>query len=268
MIPKPDEKRYCVYKHTSPSGKVYIGITCKKNPKDRWNNGKAYKNPYFNQAIAKYGWDNFKHEILAKDLSEKDAAQMEIDLIKQYRANDREYGYNLTVGGEVTSENHDYNMSMIRCRSNMMRGLWESGKLNETNARKNKPPVLNNIPSNKRAVLQYTKDGEFVARYESATECSKHNDCSTALIIANCNGRTKTAKGYVYKYETELDPIRKKHANSKDVYQFTPDGIFLRLFHSVGEAARFMNGKSSTIASACNGRQFTAYGYRWSYEER
>lgn len=28
---------YCVYKHTSPNGKVYIGIT-KKKPNDRWEN--------------------------------------------------------------------------------------------------------------------------------------------------------------------------------------------------------------------------------------
>lgn len=32
---------YCVYKHTSPSGKVYVGITELK-PKYRWNNGKGY----------------------------------------------------------------------------------------------------------------------------------------------------------------------------------------------------------------------------------
>ena len=35
-------RKYTVYKHTSPSGKVYIGITCRK-PKYRWNNGKGYK---------------------------------------------------------------------------------------------------------------------------------------------------------------------------------------------------------------------------------
>lgn len=33
---------YTVYKHTSPSGKVYIGIT-KKKPEYRWNHGRGYK---------------------------------------------------------------------------------------------------------------------------------------------------------------------------------------------------------------------------------
>lgn len=35
---------YIVYKHTSPSDKVYIGIT-KFDPKYRWlNNGRRYRN--------------------------------------------------------------------------------------------------------------------------------------------------------------------------------------------------------------------------------
>lgn len=57
-------KNYCVYKHTSPSNKVYIGITSQE-PERRWKNGNGYKkNLYFTKAIKKYGWDNFAHEIL------------------------------------------------------------------------------------------------------------------------------------------------------------------------------------------------------------
>lgn len=32
---------YIVYKHTTPCGKVYIGITS-KTPSQRWQNGKGY----------------------------------------------------------------------------------------------------------------------------------------------------------------------------------------------------------------------------------
>lgn len=42
---------YCVYKHTGPTGKVYIGIT-KRNPQKRWNSGRGYEsNRYFFRAI-------------------------------------------------------------------------------------------------------------------------------------------------------------------------------------------------------------------------
>lgn len=47
-------KDYCVYKHTLPNNKVYIGIT-KQIPSLRWANGRGYKHSnYFYNAILKY----------------------------------------------------------------------------------------------------------------------------------------------------------------------------------------------------------------------
>lgn len=58
-----------VYKHTSSSGKCYIGITHYEDPNVRWQNGLGYqKYPFFIPAILKYGWDNFTHEILYENL--------------------------------------------------------------------------------------------------------------------------------------------------------------------------------------------------------
>ena len=69
--------KWCVYKHTSPSKGVYIRIT-KQNPVIRWSNGSGYKrNPYFYKAIQKYGWDNFKHEILFSNLTQEEAERYE-----------------------------------------------------------------------------------------------------------------------------------------------------------------------------------------------
>lgn len=34
-----EDKLFTVYRHTSPSGKVYIGITC-QDVKNRWQNGR------------------------------------------------------------------------------------------------------------------------------------------------------------------------------------------------------------------------------------
>ncbi len=77
---------YTVYKHTSPSGKVYIGIT-KLGVERRWQGGRNYKNStHFNSAIAKYGWDNIKHEVLCDGLSREDAENKEIELIKSTTA--------------------------------------------------------------------------------------------------------------------------------------------------------------------------------------
>ncbi len=60
-----NKKTWTVYMHTSPNNRVYVGITSKK-PTRRWDNGNGYSyNPYFSNAIKKYGWENFKHEILS-----------------------------------------------------------------------------------------------------------------------------------------------------------------------------------------------------------
>ena len=90
---------FCVYKHTCPNGKVYIGITCQK-PKQRWSRGKGYKNcRLISRAINKYGWENIKHEILFENLTQQEAEEKEIELIKQYQSNNIKYGYNIEYGG-------------------------------------------------------------------------------------------------------------------------------------------------------------------------
>ena len=90
---------YTVYKHTSPSGKVYIGITSVE-VKRRWQNGTNYKNsPHFYKAILKYGWENISHDILYTNLNKEEAEEKEIELIKEYKSNIHEYGYNTESGG-------------------------------------------------------------------------------------------------------------------------------------------------------------------------
>lgn len=111
---------YYVYKHTSPSQKVYIGIT-RQEPEKRWKKGLGYgRSPSFFGAVKKYGWDNFKHEILFEDLTEEEACKKEIELIAFYKSNNREYGYNLTEGGSTTNHTEEENAK----RSESMRKIW------------------------------------------------------------------------------------------------------------------------------------------------
>lgn len=93
-----NENNYVVYRHTSPSSKVYIGITC-QIPERRWSNGYGYKDsPKFYKAIQKYGWINFKHEILYSSLDEISAKMIEEDLIYYYKSLNK--SYNISAGGD------------------------------------------------------------------------------------------------------------------------------------------------------------------------
>ena len=107
---KNKDRRWCVYMHTSPSNKKYIGITS-QNPNKRWENGNGYlrkrdgvkyDQPAIAHAIIKYpDWKHqWKHEILFNNLCEKDAKNIEQILIAKYRTTDPNFGYNITCGGD------------------------------------------------------------------------------------------------------------------------------------------------------------------------
>ena len=90
---------YSRWYRISPSGKCYIGIT-HLEPEVRWGKegSRYYKGTIFYRAIQKYGWKNFKHEILFHNCSEFLAKVLEVAFIKYYK--DRGLSYNTTVGGE------------------------------------------------------------------------------------------------------------------------------------------------------------------------
>lgn len=54
---------------------------------------------------------------------------------------------------------------------------------------------------NKKAILQFNKNGEFMKRFDSLTQASEEIGTSIWNISICLCGRGKTAKGYVWKYE-------------------------------------------------------------------
>lgn len=163
---------YLVYKHTTPNGKVYIGLTSKANPNDRWMNGKGYvDSPYFYRAILKYGWNNISHEILSSDLSCEDACQLEIDLIAQYDSTNPLKGYNIAKGGQYqpqetinkisrTLKGHSVSQTTRKRIGDANRGrkrvhpVWNKGKhLSEAHKAK-----LRNVPSWAKGLTKETDD--------------------------------------------------------------------------------------------------------------
>lgn len=91
-----------VYVHTNRvNGKVYVGQTNTK-PSYRWGKeGNGYKrSTSFRNAIKKYGWDNFDHQIVATAGTQQALDNLEKVWIVLLQATDRNHGYNLTSGGE------------------------------------------------------------------------------------------------------------------------------------------------------------------------
>lgn len=190
------QNEYYVYKHTSPCGKVYIGIT-RQTPSKRWHRGEGYKGcTYFYHAIHKYGWDNFTHEIICESLSKTEAEHMEQDLIAFYRSNDPEYGYNLMSGGGVHSTHSEETRQKI---SEAMLGKTNHKGHHHTQEVKD---IVGRAHA--KPVIQYDLNGNFIAKWPSMTEVERNTGYSKSAISHCVKGKTRTAYGYIWKNAIEI----------------------------------------------------------------
>lgn len=237
-----EEKRtYCVYKHTCIAkgdsyGKVYIGITGRP-PQKRWRDGKNYGHSlYFNNAIKKYGWDNFSHEILETGLSRSEAAKAERRYIKEYHSKDPAYGFNLTDGGD----------SLVGSESPVAR-----------------PVVVFDARSGIRLYdfeTQAEADQELgitscgVLRGESKTTHGyivKYLDDVGAMMVLPRNMR----------FRPRSQPMKEK-----PVDRFSLDGKYIDTFPSVKVAAQVLYVPSpDAIGRAARGASKSAAGYQWRF---
>ena len=107
---------YLIYKHTSPSGKSYIGLT--NNYLRRCNEHKSSNSCVaLNNAIVKHGWDNFTHEILLENLTLDEANHQESLLIESHNTL-YPNGYNLREGGS----HHSFSEETLMKMSNNKKG--------------------------------------------------------------------------------------------------------------------------------------------------
>lgn len=200
---------YCVYKHTCPNGKVYIGITM-QNPLHRWNGGRGYAGTYFHNAILKYGWDNIRHEILLDGLTKEEACESEVALIAKHKSNDRRFGYNRSAGGEFSN----YGASMAdETRAKLSKALKGRTPHNKgvPCSQKQKEKISHSLAGRycyddhplARAVLQFSKNGDFIAEFSCIKEGSEKTAVNAHNITTCCKGGRKTAGGFVWRYRNE-----------------------------------------------------------------
>lgn len=249
---------YIVYKHTAPNNKVYIGISG-QTVEQRWRKGKGYKNtPLMQKAINKYGWDNFKHEILFDGLTKEEAEAKEIELIKFYKSNDIHYGYNIENGGRTVGTHSEATKKKI--------GDKNRGKIVSEEARKrmreNHADVKgkNNPQYGKKFSLERRKQ---MSEVRKGTRCGKdnhmygktHSPETRKLISERVKGTGAGAK----------------NNRARAVVQMDLEGNVLRVFNYIGEAKQFLGIEDKGgghISSCASGKLKTAYGYKWKYAER
>ncbi len=120
-------------------------------------------------------------------------------MIKLYKSNEREFGYNLASGGAV---NRGYKLSDKTreklSESHKGKSPWNKNKIGYIvpNARGKKRSedaklkMSENRP--KSAVIQYDLNGNFIAEYPSQIEAERQTGVANANISMCCRGIYKT----------------------------------------------------------------------------
>ena len=244
---------WTVYRHTCLfNNKVYIGITSRK-PEARWGReGNGYQqqhHPHFYNAIQKYGWNNFSHDILFTNLTQEEAEAKEIELITLYKANDREYGYNELAGGNCTT---NPSLETRKKQSESRRGRIVSKetrqKLREAN-------------------LGQKRSDE--ARQHMSQSAKKRKRFPVSQETKDKIGDSNRGK---IRNKELVEKMRENAPNKMPVKQYDLQGNFIGEFVSVSEASRNTGVNKSHILECCyqktNSKSCGGYQWKFSNDER
>lgn len=208
--------------------KIYIGQTNNLDRRMQEHKHDERNNHPIHNAIKKYGWENFEVSVLyyGVDYNEK-----EKEYIKLYKSNKKEYGYNITAGGQDSSgENNPrsklsqsevyqiisdlkgkdsikciakkYNTTVKTIR-NINAGIsWRIGLL-QYPIRKRKLKILNN--EEVKEIISLLRDTN-----NSIEEIADMFNVKPYVIL-NIN------KGDTYRLDSEIYPIREIGISVKDI---------------------------------------------------
>jgi len=198
---------------------VYIGTTTKsiderkKDHLQKSNKGTGYK---FHNAISTYGTDSFRWIQIDTASNNDELASKEIKYISEYDS--LENGYNSDKGGGFKKTVYQYNLdgtlinsfedltlaavSINVTKKNISKACWN---VNHTLggylwSYEFKEKFIPEPDSRKKEVIQYSLNGNVLARYISASEASRKTGISKTCITRCCRGEREQSGGFLWKY--------------------------------------------------------------------
>ena len=224
------------------NNKIYIGKT-EKNIDERlinhFNKAKSGKSKMLiSKAILKYGFENFKIEVIEKCLDISSLNQREIYWIKEFNSINKLIGYNCTLGGtggDTYTNNPNYDLI---CEKHKIIMLNESSEMKEKRTKKLKGLIRkkstckaiskarkgmmftethkNNISIKTKEAMRslniynikpvdcYDLDNNYVKTFKSLAEASRELNIGKMSIFKNCNGKRNKAGNFIFKYSNDI----------------------------------------------------------------
>ena len=210
---------YTVYQHRNlRNGKSYIGMTSQE-PKKRWNNGWGYKkNSKMWSDIQNSDWNtDWEHNIIRKFEDKQEALNVEEMFIWLFDSTND--GYNISSYGSGHYERTEEQKRKMSEALSGEKAYWY-GKHHSDETKKKmseakigeKHPMFGKHFSEEHkklisqsmgvnGIIQYSKDGKFIAEYPSIREASRQTGCHHQSICECCKGKRKSTGGYIWKYK-------------------------------------------------------------------
>ena len=299
-----NNKLYTIYCHKNKINNMcYIGQTCRKYVKTRWNLGKGYWcSTKFYNAIKKYGWDNFENIILEDNIKyQNEANQKEIYYINLY--NSIKNGYNTKEGGLNGSNNLGKSIVKINLKGEVVK-IYNSiiEAVEELGENYQGTPICNcckgksfsaynyfwcyfqdlsswdfikHLKSHKTKKLIYKlnkESREILSIYTSISEAIKKLNISYNIIkklLTNVYTRNEYDfllsynEDYPYNYIKGKNPFISKRGK---LYMIDKNKNILKVFDNISQAEKTLRVRNIGRCLKFS-NYFTVGGYYWCYEQ-
>lgn len=258
-----------IYKYTFPNGKIYIGQTA-RNIKARFAehcySARKKDGYYLHNAIAKYGKDNIKIEIvetitdlntlsLREQLNEKEIFY--INYFNSLIPN----GYNTVQGGNSNlGFKHREESKLAISKANT--GHIVTQKTRELISQRLKGHIVSE--ETKRNISKAKKESTYVPSEETRKLLSSKRK-GVKFTKEHKEKISKALKGRVFTKET-IEKIKEKLTHS--ILQFNKENILISEYKNINEASKASNTTVSNIYKCLCGKNKTANGYIWKYKNK
>lgn len=187
-----------IYKLTSPSGKIYIGQSTNLESRLKsYKTAHCKKQVHLYNAILKYGFENFKIEILYS--TEREFTHLnilldtlEIAAIKKYNSTDKTLGYNIRSGG-----------TNGKCSEETKQKMSISQKNRDRSTLSEKNRIKKSAEGKKKTILQFDKKGNYIKTWNGAVEIVNELGLSAGNISEVCYGKRKSTGGFIFKFKED-----------------------------------------------------------------
>jgi len=233
-----------VYKIVNTSNnKVYIGQTIqtlKQRKKDHLGCIKRLIRLRLYKALNEYGPDSFEWSILVNANSKIELDQLEKNFIIDYKSTNKEYGYNMTHGGEG-AEHLEESKKRI---SDALKGRRKTKKTRQLSSL----ALKGKYTGEKSSFFGKNHTPETKLKQSLAQTGEKNHNWGKKATRETRKKQSESNKG-------------EKHWNHKKVINLDTKKVYI----SALEASKKLKIDNSVIGKCCKGIRKTAGGYRWQY---